>query len=367
MAQPYYKIKSMLDMEGVMAKVSPDLQENIQLIKTLSEDFTIDDETAHELDELMKVEMDALYDGYHKENMAEYDEAKQVAEPEQETEEEDELPEATPIETKDDPTAEQTVFMGIDYKYANRYELNRAIESLLDSKETFTSDEKVFMAKYSGYGGLAEFGAKGEGLFHEYYTPDEIVKKMWALAYKHGYKGGNFIESSCGTGRFIKYSPDASLCTAYEINPYSAKITKILYPEADVIVERFEKLFIKQNSSIKNKTYGMDNYELNIGNPPYGELNGKYFGMGEGDYSKAANLVEYFIFRGLDLIEKGGLLIMIVGAEVKNGGRLFLDTSETKCKKMIAEKGELIDAYRMPSGIFVDTKVTSEILVIRKK
>ena len=356
-----YKIKNILySLKEKSIEIPTDLQENIDIIIGLSDNFTVEDDTAFELDQLMKIELDDLYNSKVKEDS-------DVDLQEDEVEDlEINLP-SRKTETTDSPQVIQTVFNGVDYKYKNRYELNKGIESLLDSKETFTADEKIFMSKYSGYGGLEKYGAKGEGLFHEFYTPDEIVKKMWALAYKHGYSGGNWVESSCGTGRFIKHSPTPEYCTAYEINPYSAKISRILYPEATVYIERFEKLFIKNNSSVKGKTQGMQKFELNIGNPPYKELKGEYFGMGERDYSKASNMVEYFIFRGLDLLEKNGLLIMVVGAEQKNGGVMFLDSKNNKCKEMIAEKGELVEAYKLPSGIFLDTGVSTEILVIRKK
>jgi hypothetical protein len=89
--------------------------------------------------------------------------------------------------------------------------------------------------------------------------------------------------------------------------------------------------------------------------------------MGEGVYSHAKNYIDYFIFRGLDLLKKDGLLIFIVGAEVAAGGKLWLDQGESKCKELIAAKGKLIDAYRLPEGIFGRTNVVSDILIFRRR
>ena len=89
--------------------------------------------------------------------------------------------------------------------------------------------------------------------------------------------------------------------------------------------------------------------------------------MGEDKYTDADSWVEYFIFRGLDLLQKDGLLIYIVGAEQYNGGTMFLDSPLTKAKKAIFEKADLIDAYRLPNKVFERTKVSSEIVIFKKR
>lgn len=263
-------------------------------------------------------------------------------------------------------------YKGVNNAYKNAYELNRAIEELLDTKESgFTSEEKVFMSSYSGYGGLDKIGKFSQEelktILYEFYTPRKVVEKMWGLAYKHGFKGGSIIEPASGIGEFIRLAPDKTLVTGYEINPYSAKIAKVLYPETTIINAAFETLFIKNNASIKNKIQGLKKYSLVIGNPPYGKFGGKYAGMGEDNYTKAENYIEYFITRGLDLLESGGLLIMIIGAEVANGASTFLQKGISKTKKEIMNKAILVDAYRLPNGVFERTDVLSDIIVLRKK
>jgi hypothetical protein len=284
------------------------------------------------------------------------------------------------IETETDPeeafmwSQEEKIKTEIQ-SYKNPYEINKAIEKLIDQKnDTYSANELEFISYYSGYGGLEKFGEIGiermKGLMYEFYTPDAVVKKMWALAYKYGYGtiGDNSVfEPSVGIGAFLKYAPKDVRLVANEINEYSAKICEILYPNAKVELKYFEQNFLKSNSSIKNKTENLDKYSLIIGNPPYGKLDSKYIGMGEGSYSKAGNFTEYFITRGLDLLVQGGLLIYIVGAEQYNGGSLFLDSELSKVKEIIFDKADLLDAYRLPINIFERTGVSSEIVVFKKR
>jgi DNA repair protein RadC len=255
-------------------------------------------------------------------------------------------------------------------KYANAFELNKAIENLLDGKKSdkdFTLEDKEFLKYYSGYGGLEKYGAEGKGLLYEYYTPSMIAEKMWGLAYKYGYNGGDVLEPASGIGEFIKYAPDQSLVSGYEINPYSKRICNILYPKSKIEQKYFEELFIVNRDTIKGRIAGLKKYDLVIGNPPYGEFFGRYAGMGEKSYTRASNYIDYFIFRGLDLLRPQGLLVFIVGAEVASGGKPFLSQQLNPCKREIISKSTLLDAYRLPNGVFERTDVLTDIIVLQKK
>lgn len=268
------------------------------------------------------------------------------------------------------PSREFSFFKGIEHTYSNPFEINKAIEELLDSRPGdtgFSAQEKRFFKYYSGYGGLEKFGATGIGLLYEYFTPAEIAKRMWGLVYKHGYKGGSILEPSCGTGEFFNYAPDHAAKTGYEINSYSARITRILHPEVKVEQRHFEELFIKNRDTIRNKISGLPQFDLIIGNPPYGDFKGIFAGMGEKNYTKAHNFVDYFIFRGLDLLNSGGLLCFLIGVEVKAGGIPFLQQKMTPAKKEIALKANLLDAYRLPSDVFDRTEALTDIIVLQKK
>ncbi len=261
-------------------------------------------------------------------------------------------------------------------KYENSFDLNKDIEKLLDNKwkdhiDDWTVDEIEFISRYSGYGGLDKFGEISRGSLFEYYTPDLVIEKMWGLAYKYGYKDGSVLEPSVGVGSFFnrKFVPEHVYKVAYETNKYSAKIVSILYPEVIINDDEkdsmyFEEVFLKNNYTVRDKVGNP--YSLVIGNPPYGAAEGKWINMGEKQYTHAKNYIDYFIFRGLDLLAKDGLLIYIVGAEVAAGAKPWLDQGTSKTKEMIAKKADLIDAYRLPNGVFERTDVVSDIIIMRK-
>jgi len=198
---------------------------------------------------------------------------------------------------------------------------------------------------------------------------------MWALAYKYGYSADkSILETSVGTGEFLQYANPLSQVKAYEINKYSAMITQLLYPFCDVNLMPFESIFIKNNNTIKDKIENLEKFDLVIGNCPYGDFSildpkaSRYLlGFGEKDFTQSKNYVEYFLRRSVDLLNSQGLLIMIIGAEVRAGGKLFLDSGDSPVKDYLAEKCELLDAYRLPDTVFERTGVTSDIIVLRKK
>lgn len=255
------------------------------------------------------------------------------------------------------------------------YSINKQIEKLIDEKgdnhENYTADEKQLLRRYSGYGGIKSetmTEAEIKGSFSEFYTPDPIIQKIWALAFKYGFKdGGSVLEPSVGTGEFLKYVPENSTATGYEVNKYSYSISKILYPAFNFYLQPFEQVFIKNRDTIKNKIADLPKYDLVIGNPPYGDVGGVLMGMGEKQYTKSGNWIEYFILRGLDLTKPGGLLIYIIGTEVSNGGIPWLQQGTSKVKEMVAERAELVDAYRLPNGVFERTDVLTDIVVFKRK
>lgn len=246
-----------------------------------------------------------------------------------------------------------------------QYELNKEIEAFIDKRDkekaTFDEEEKNHISQYTGSGGLIKEGAQGRGVLYEYYTPDEVVKKMWGLARKYGYSGGRILEPSVGTGTFLKYAPKEADVFGFETNHYSARIAQVLYPQARIFEKSFETIFFAGNIHLKND-FDHAPYDLVIGNPPYGDFTGKYAGMGEKQWTGATEYDQYFITRGLDLLSPGGLLVFIVPSS-------FLSYSEKskKVKQKIAEKAELLDAYRLPIRTFETTDIGTDIVVFKKK
>lgn len=259
-----------------------------------------------------------------------------------------------------------------------QYEINKAIEQLLKDKkgQQLTKQEKEFISKFSGYGGLFDDADKnGEDynnkFRYEFFTPPIICETMVKLAIKHGYPNkGSVLEPSAGTGNFLKYFSKETPITTYEINPIQYEVMKILYPNATHHNKAFEYMFLtgaKMRTSVKGKVNNLPKYDLVIGNPPYGKYKSPEAGYGERTYTKADNYIDYFISRGLDVTKQGGLLIFVIGTEPAKGGRLFTDKPMYKAKQLIEEKADLIDGIKLWQGIFARTDVMTEILVFRKK
>ncbi len=268
-------------------------------------------------------------------------------------------------------------------KFKNPFDKVKAIEEMIDEKgdnpDNYSIIEKNFISQYTGIGGMEKYGAKMRdvgkgkdldfGLLYEFFTPNDLARLMWGLAYK--YQGKltikNVLEPSMGAGAFISQAPLNVNVDGYDINKYCYIINKVLHigERFNFYHESFEKLFISKNSSVEGKVKPM--YDLVIGNPPYGEYKGYYSAMGEKKYTSANDYIDYFISRGLDILVPNGLLVFIIGSVSNLGGVPFLDKKMTKSKSKIMSKCELVDAYRLGRNMFEFTEVDADIIVLRKK
>lgn len=249
-------------------------------------------------------------------------------------------------------------------KKKSQYELNKEIEAFIDEKDKtgayYNEEERNYLRQYTGSGGLLKEGASGRGALYEYYTPEEVVKKMWDMAYYYGYDGGNVLEPSVGTGHFLKYAPKSAIVFGFETNHYSARIAQILYPHAHIHEKAFETLFFAGNIHLKDK-FENPEHSLVIGNPPYGEFTGKYAGMGEKQHTGATEYDQYFILRGLDVLKKGGLLVFLIPSNFMTNNDKY-----ARVKEKIAAKAELLDCYRLPGRLFQTTDIGTDILVLKR-
>lgn len=252
-------------------------------------------------------------------------------------------------------------------KRTSRIDLNADIVAMLDRKEalkeSYSLSEIEFIQQYTGLGGLASQGETKRGILYEYYTPVPIVKKMWGLAYKHGFVSGTILEPSVGTGRFLHYAdPTNNSVMAFEFSKddnNSYRIAKASFPWANIINDYFESIFYTGQ-----KRTGTDmTFDLVIGNPPYGKFSGFYAGKGrERNHTKAELYEQYFIEKGIELLNPNGLLVFIIPSSFLDNGLSYNDF-----KKSISEQADLVDAYRMPANIFSHTQIQTDIIVLKKK
>ena len=249
-----------------------------------------------------------------------------------------------------------------------QHSLNKRIENFIAEKdfkkEPFSKEDIDFIQQYEGSGGQAGNGATGEGILHEYFTPDYIVDLMWWLAEKHDFNGGYVLEPSIGTGRMIRPAKDHSKCVGFEINPLSARIARITYPEATIYPGYFETAFLEAprfTSKIRHGVTWLREYpfSLVIGNPPYGKYQNTYSSYFINPHFPQIEI--FFMYQGLKLLKKDGLLIYLTSS-------IFLKNGDTynQSKKELEKICDLVDAYRLPP-VFKNSEVPVDIIVLKKK
>ena len=246
-----------------------------------------------------------------------------------------------------------------------QYQRNKEIETFVKNIYEFRQQGKstrplltaelAYINQFTGYGGMAAYGAKGKSLLSEYFTPIGLCEKMVGLAIKHGYKDGPILEPSCGIGRFLHYFAPQAEVTAYEINPTSYQIARLNFPTFNIQHQYFNEVFVSRNG--KTRAW-KPHYKLVIGNPPYGVFSGKY-STKERQITGAKQYEDYFLTRSLDLLVEGGLLVFIIPSSFLSGG-------DSSVKQNIRKKAELLEAYRLPKGIFQQTDVQTDIVVFKK-
>ena len=229
-------------------------------------------------------------------------------------------------------------------------------EILKKPDSEITEADKVILAQYEGAGGLNEVNRTNAGILNEFYTPNNLVEKVWQIVDAYAPNAKTVLEPSAGVGKFANNRPNNEF-TMHELDETSARINKILHPEANVIHGAYQKQFFDEGERVRLSSYQQPKYDVVIGNPPYGKYNDKYKGLGEG--KEFDRYEEYFIAKGIEALNDEKSIMAFV---VPSG---FLNSSNDKAKQLIAEKGILIDAYRLPEGIFPTTEVGTDIIVMK--
>lgn len=253
----------------------------------------------------------------------------------------------------------------------------KAIElenQLIENGETATPEQMAILRKFSGWGGLGKafndanisqrlqeiLGAEGYNQAvmsanSAYYTPAYVVDTLWDIAEQMGFEGGSILEGSAGIGNIIGQMPTSisqrSDIHAVEIDQTSGNILSLLYPDAKVDIQGFEKTRI-QNGSV----------DLAITNVPFVTGLRVDDTTGDRDLSKKFhNIHDFCIAKNVRKLREGGIGIFISS----NG---TLDNSKKLRDWIVNEAGaDFVGAFRMNNATFGGTSVTSDIIVIRKR
>jgi N12 class adenine-specific DNA methylase len=261
-----------------------------------------------------------------------------------------------------------------------KMQANLAALELLQKLETegrnATASEKRVLANFTGWGWAgevfneakpafakdraklqelmteAEYASARKSTLNAHYTAEEVVRPMWDLVKRLGFKGGRVLEPAAGSGNFLGMMPEdmreSTQFVAVELDSLTGRLLRKLYPESDVRVQGFETAQIANNS-----------IDLAISNVPFGG-----FRITGRDYDDLF-IHDYFFARALDKLRPGGLLVFVTSDgtlnKVKDGARV---------RQLLASKADLVGAIRLPNDAFAKnagTQVTTDIIVMRKK
>lgn len=255
-------------------------------------------------------------------------------------------------------------------------------KKLLASGETATPKEMEVLRRYSGWGGLGsafnegstwspnpinkrlreiltpeEYEAAVMSRNSAYYTPAPVIDAMWDIAKALGFKGGNIVEGSAGIGNIIGLMPteisERSNIHAVEIDNTTGGILSLLYPDAKVEVQGFEKTRIANGS-----------VDLAITNVPF--VTGLHVmdESGDSDLSKKfRDIHDFCIAKNVRKLREGGIGIFITSSGT-------LDKSQKLRNWLVGDKegcADVVGVFRMNNQTFGGTAATSDIIVVRKR
>lgn len=246
----------------------------------------------------------------------------------------------------------------------------------LENREAAAEERKV-LAKYVGWGGLAQvfdetnkqwskeyaelkslLSAKDyeyakRSVLNAHYTSKEVIDGMYAALERFGVKGNNrILEPAMGTGNFFGYMPrsisDGAELYGVELDSLTGKIAQKLYPKANVQIKGFEE------TSFPN-----DYFDIVISNVPFGG-----YSVYDSEYAQYKFLIhDYFIAKSIDKVRANGLVAVITSKGT-------LDKLNPTVRRYLAERAELVGAIRLPNEAFkksANTEVVTDILFFHKR
>ena len=271
---------------------------------------------------------------------------------------------------------------GVDARIeANIKAIELMQQLMLDGKQATPAQMKV-LRQYSGWGGLGKaFNEHPNGRYSTnpitnrlkellgdeafrlaedskdsaFYTPAVVIDAMWDIARAMGFKGGTVLEGSAGIGNIIGAMPTdmskRSDIHAVEIDETTGNILSLLYPDAKVDIQGFEQTKIANGS-----------VDLAITNVPFVTGLNVRDESGDLDLSKKfKDIHDFCIAKNVRKLREGGIGIFITSSGT-------LDNSQKLRNWLVGEGGaDVVGAFRLHNKTFGGAKVTSDIIVVRKR
>lgn len=200
--------------------------------------------------------------------------------------------------------------------------------------------------------GDADYASLARCTQYAHFTPEFIVRAIWAALLRFGWRGGRVLEPGIGTGLFPALMPEAlrhvSHLTGIELDPVTARIARLLQPRARIVTGDFARADLPAR------------FDLAIGNPPFSDRTVR---SDRALRSLGLRLHDYFIIKAIKLLKPGGL-----AAFVTSHGTM--DKADGSARALIAEHADLLSAIRLPEGSFradAGTNVVVDILFFRRR
>ena len=197
-----------------------------------------------------------------------------------------------------------------------------------------------------------EYAALQRATQYAHYTPETIIRGLWCAAERLGFAGGRVLEPGMGTGLFFALLPatlrDACQLTGIEYDPVTARIARLVHPQARVRCEDYTRSTLSGG------------FDLAIGNPPFSD---RVVRADSATRALRLRLHDYFIARSIARLRPGGIALFVTSTGT-------MDKAGTTARAHIAGMADLIGAVRLPEGSMqasAGTGVVVDLLVFQRR
>ena len=259
-------------------------------------------------------------------------------------------------------------------KFQANIEAIKLLKHLEETTGQATPEQQEILSRYVGWGGLAdafdpekpawaaeyaqlkelltpeEYAAARSSTLNAHYTSPTVIQAIYEAVGRMGFETGNILEPSCGVGNFFGMLPEKmrnSRLYGVELDPVSGRISRQLYPKADITVGGFET------------TDRRDFFDLAIGNVPFGQ-----YQVRDKAYDKLNfSIHNYFFAKALDQVRPGGVVAFVTS-------RYTMDAKDSTVRRYLAQRAELLGAIRLPNDAFkknAGAEVVSDIIFLQKR
>ena len=268
---------------------------------------------------------------------------------------------------------------GAKTKYKDNVAAIKLLKQLEAEDRLATPEEQKVLARYVGWGGLApvfsygrdsawesekaelrelltdeEYSAARGSTNNAHYTSPEVIKGVWDIIERLGFKGGKVLEPSMGIGNFFGMMPEKlrskSSLNGVELDSLTGRIAKQLYQKASVEITGYEQT-----------KYPDDYFDLAISNVPFGQ-----FSLHDPKYNKFKfNIHNYFFAKAIDQVRPGGLVAFITSTGTMQSG-----SDAKRLRELLKNKADFIGAVRLPNTAFKEnagTEVTTDLIILQKR